>query len=92
MTLTLSDIKEKKAAGASPEEIIAMLNTFLNSHPDSDEAYTLRGLAYWSTGNRAEAIRDYLAAIRINPKSKASLALNSTNQILDYYNKDLYNP
>ena len=38
------------------------------------------------------AINDYLEAIRINPDSKARQALQATNDILDYYNKDLYNP
>ena len=49
-------------------------------------------MKYWSCGNRALAINDYLAAIKINPESKAVQALKATNEILDYYNKDLYNP
>lgn len=90
--MTIEDIKKRKEDGAAPEELIALLTEYLSSTPGSDEAYTLRGLAFWSMGKRAEAIRDYLAAIRINPGSPATLALKSTNQILDYYNKDLYNP
>jgi len=35
---------------------------------------------------------DYLAAIRINPESRAREALKAATEILDYRNKDLYNP
>lgn len=52
----------------------------------------MRGLRHWADGNRSAAINDYLAAIAINPKSRAVAALNAANEILDYYNKDLYNP
>ena len=65
---------------------------YIEAHPDNDEALTTRGMQYWSMGDRAKAINDYLAAIRLNPDSKAKMALKATNQILDYYNKDLYNP
>jgi hypothetical protein len=52
----------------------------------------MRGLQYWGLGNRSAAIGDYLAAVKLNPNSKASLALKATYEILDFYNKDLYNP
>ena len=48
--------------------------------------------AAWRIGARVSAINDYLAAVKINPESKAKLALKATYEILDYYNKDLYNP
>lgn len=41
---------------------------------------------------RSLAINDYLAAIRLNPSSRANEALKAANEILDYRNKDLYNP
>ena len=76
-------------------EAVRFLTDYIETHPDDkdlDEAYTLRGMRQWSMQNRAGAINDYLAAIRLNPESRAVQALKATNEILDYYNKDLYNP
>ncbi len=75
-----------------PSAAIAVIDEYLKTNPDSDEALTLRGLRHWSAGDRAEAINDYLAAIRLNPGSPAREALRAVNEILDYRNKDLYNP
>lgn len=84
-------VKEKiKSAGY--DEAIALLTDYIAAHPDSDEAYTMRGMRHWGAGKRSLAINDYLSAIRINPQSRAVQALKATNEILDYYNKDLYNP
>ena len=82
----------KKVKLSSLEEAIAIITSFIEAHPDSDEAFTMRGMKYWGAGKRSLAINDYLAAIRINPESRARLALQATNEILDYRNKDLYNP
>ena len=57
-----------------------------------EEALIERGRLYWALGRRSEAIGDYLSAQRINPSGKASQLLKATYEILDYYNKDLYNP
>lgn len=76
----------------APEVAIEWLNVYIEIHPGSDEALTLRGMKHWSLNHRREAINDYLAAIKINPESKAKTALNFVNSVLDYYNKDLLNP
>ncbi len=89
---TLEEIKEAIRQGLDSQEGLKALTEFIAIHPNDDEALTARGMQYWSMGNRAEAINDYLSAIRINPESKAKMALKATNDILDYYNKDLYNP
>lgn len=89
---TLEEIKEAIRVGLDSDEGLRLLTEYIGAHPDDDEALTTRGMQYWSMGDRAKAINDYLAAIRLNPDSKAKMALKATNQILDYYNKDLYNP
>lgn len=92
--MTASQLKET-LRGLSSEEAIARLTEFIDSNPeaaDLDEALTLRGMKYWGLQKRSAAINDYLAAIRLNPDSKAVQALKAANEILDYYNKDLYNP
>lgn len=78
--------------GLLPAEAVGKLTAYISSHPECEEAYVLRGLKYWSLGDRAASIKDYLAAIRINPGSRANEALKAANEILDYRNKDLYNP
>ena len=80
----------KKAS--SQEEAISILSVYIEAHPESDEAYTMRGMKYWGAGERSLAINDYLSAIRINPESRARLALQASQEILDYRNKYLYNP
>ena len=82
-------LKEKIKA-ASCEEAIGMLDEYIAANPGDDDALTIRGLRYWSAGNRSKAIN--LEAIRINPESRAREALRAANEILDYYNKDLLNP
>lgn len=91
------DIKELKETikGLSGEEAVKVLSDYIETHggtSDLDEAYTLRGMKYWGMQKRAAAINDYLSAIRLNPESKARHALQATNEIMDYYNTDLYNP
>ena len=81
--------------GLNGEDAVRVLSDFIEKNQDSpllDEAYTLRGMRYWGMQKRSAAINDYLSAIRINPQSRAVQALNAANEILDYYNKDLYNP
>lgn len=51
-----------------------------------------RGRLYWALGKRREAINDYLAAQAVNPEGDAKQLLKATYEILDFYNKDLYNP
>ncbi|MDE5773799.1 MAG: hypothetical protein K2H86_05020 [Muribaculaceae bacterium] len=76
----------------SPEEALSRLNDYIESNPTDTDALTLRGMRHWSMGHRSLAINDYLAAIKIDPECKAKQALQATNDILDYYNKDFYNP
>lgn len=57
-----------------------------------EEALIERGRLYWALGRRGEAIGDYLAAQKVNPSGKATQLLKATYEILDFYNKDLFNP
>lgn len=75
------------------DEAILLLDNWLAEHPDDVEAYTLRGMKHFGAGHRADAIGDYLTALRLDPdNARARQALDYANSILDYYNKDLYNP
>ena len=92
--MTYDELKET-VSGLTGEEAVERLTEYINTHegdPSLDEALTLRGMRYWGMQKRSAAINDYLAAIRLNPRSRAVQALKAANEILDYYNKDLYNP
>lgn len=92
MNQSLEELRKRVGDAASQEDAIAILSEYIAANPDCDEALTLRGMKYWGAGERALALNDYLAAIRINPESRARLALKASEEILDYRNKDLYNP
>ncbi len=92
MSDSIIGLRQQIKTASSQEEAIQIISLYIESHPDSDEAYTLRGMKYWGAGKRSLAINDYLAAIRINPDSRARMALQASQDILDYRNKDLYNP
>ena len=92
--MTISELKDS-VKGLSADEAVKVLTEYIDANPDSsglDEAYTMRGMKHWGLQHRSAAINDYLAAIRLNPESRAVQALKAANDILDYYNKDLYNP
>lgn len=92
--MTIDQLKES-LVGLSGQEAVRVLTDYIEANPGSeglDEALTMRGMKYWGMQNRSAAINDYLAAIKLNPESKAVQALKAANDILDYYNKDLYNP
>lgn len=85
LKIRLKEVTDARAA-------IRLIDGYLELHPNDDEALTARGIKHWSLGDRSAAINDYLAAIRINPQSRAAMALKAANEILDYRNTDLYNP
>lgn len=74
------------------KEKLKILSEHLHKHPDDEDALIERGRLYWSLGKRSEAINDYLAAQRLNPDGNATQLLKATYEILNFYNKDLYNP
>lgn len=94
--MTLDEIRQSREAGSlSTPEAIEQLTSLISTLTDSmekEQALTLRGELYWKYERRAEAINDYNAAIAINPDSAAVKLKEAAYAILDFYNKDLYNP
>ncbi|MBQ9185479.1 MAG: tetratricopeptide repeat protein [Bacteroidales bacterium] len=75
------------------DEAIALIDSFrADGGLMDDTLFYLLGNAWRKKGNWQMAINNYLEAVRLNPDSPASGALEIANNILDYYNKDLYNP
>ena len=74
------------------EEAIDLLRDFISNDGTAlDRAYYLLGNAYRKKGDWQGAINNYLEAMAINPDSPASNAYKMANDILDFYNKDMYN-
>ena len=80
-------IKEGKS-----EEAIRQLDNYIHTHPDcNDEPYYLLGNAYRKQGNWQMALNNYLEAMERNPESPAVYAHQMMMDILNFYNKDMYN-
>ena len=74
------------------EEAISLLGDFISSSTaPTDRAYYLLGNAYRKKGDWQGAINNYLEAMAINPESPAANAYRMANDILDFFNKDMYN-
>ena len=74
------------------DEAISLLEGYRTSGgPMDDTLYYLAGNAWRKKGNWQMAINNYLEAMNINPDSPAKQALEIANEILDFYNKDMYN-
>lgn len=54
--------------------------------------YYEEGNAYRKQGNWQEAINSYIKAIELDGDSPAVEAKRMLDDILDFYNKDMYNP
>jgi len=56
------------------------------------EEYYRQGNKYRQEGNWQEALNHYMEAIELDPDSPAVEAKKMLEDILNYYNKDMYNP
>ena len=73
------------------DEAIDLLDKYLKEHPQSDEAWFLKGKSFYKKGETRQALNCYLEATHINPESPAQEAYNMAIRILDFYCKDYYN-
>ena len=71
---------------------IEQLTAYIQSDTtDNDEPYYLLGNAYRKQGNWQLALNNYLEAIERNQESPAVQAHKMAMDILNFYNKDMYN-
>ncbi len=74
------------------ENALQALEEFLQTEPvGKDEAYYLMGNAYRKLGDWQKALNNYQSAIELNPDSPALQARKMMMDILNFYNKDMYN-
>ncbi len=87
----LTEVKRLLQEGDTGEAI-RQLDALIAAAPEaSDELYYLRGNAYRKQSNWQMALGNYLQAIDINPQSPARAARDMLMDILEFYNKDMYN-
>ena len=86
----LTSIKESIKEGKLDTAIEALCQYIL-ADPMNDEAYYLLGNAYRKQGNWQMALNNYLEAMERNSESPAAHAYQMTMDILNFYNKDMYN-
>lgn len=68
------------------------LDALLDSDfPHKDQAYYLRGNAHCKQSDWRQALDDYQRAADLNPQSPAVQARRALVDILEFYNKDMYN-
>ena len=73
------------------DDAIRLLDAYIKEHPQDDNAFYLRGKAYRKQGNTRQALNNYLSAMELNPDSPAHHAYQMEIEILDFYDKNLYN-
>ena len=74
------------------DEALAELDRFrAGGGPMDDVLFYLQGNAWRKKGNWQMAMNNYHEAISLNPESPARHALDIANEILAFYNKDMYN-
>jgi tetratricopeptide (TPR) repeat protein len=91
MTEKLTQAKELIGKG-KVDSAIQLLNQCIENHEAcTDEPFYLLGNAYRKQGNWQMALNNYLEAIEKNPESPAVNAKKMLMDILEFYNKDMYN-
>lgn len=74
------------------EQAIRQLDLMLDGDcPQKDQIYYLRGNAYRKHSDWQRALNDYQRAADLNPQSPAVEARRALIEILEFYNKDMYN-
>ena len=78
------------------EEALTAANEIVENKTTGREtlamAYYLRGNAYRQQGNVRLALNSYLESMELDPDGPAAEAYRHIQELLDFYNKDYYNP
>jgi tetratricopeptide (TPR) repeat protein len=92
---TIQEIKEMLSRSEGQEALQAA-NEIVENKSVSREtlanAYYLRGNAYRQQGNVRMALNSYLESMELDPDGPAAEAYRHIQELLDFYNKDYYNP
>lgn len=56
------------------------------------ELFYQRGRLLWKLGRKTDAMSDYGRAVELDPDSQAAVALKMAREVMEFFNRDLYNP
>ena len=92
---TIQEIKDMLSRSEG-EEALTAANEIVNDKATNRQtlamAYYLRGNAYRQQGNVRLALNSYLESMDLDPDGPAAEAYRHIQELLDFYNKDFYNP
>ena len=92
---TIQEIKDMLSRSEG-EEALNATNEIIEGKSTNKEtmamAYYLRGNAYRQNGNVRMALNSYLESMDLDPDGPAAEAYRHIQELLDFYNKDYYNP
>ena len=91
-TMKKKDIIKEMIEANALDKAIDLLNEEIAACPTDDELFFLRGNVFRKMNDWKHAISDYCSEKELNPNSPAAMAYESACQILEFYNKDMYNP
>lgn len=74
------------------DKAIELLKLSIADNKNCDTAYFMLGNAYCKKNNWQQAINAYCQAIELNPESPAKMAYCHLQEIMTFFNHDLYNP
>ncbi|MBO6118242.1 MAG: tetratricopeptide repeat protein [Bacteroidales bacterium] len=74
------------------DKALQEVNKLLETSPYNDTAWYLKGNIYKKQEMWQDAINSYTQAIAINPKNPATTMRRICIDILNFYDKTLYNP
>lgn len=87
----LNAIKELINQGEVEKAILALDQLIRSDFIPKDEAYYLRGNAYRKLSNWQQALNNYREATELNPQSPAAEAHKMMMNIMNFYNKEMFN-
>lgn len=82
---------KKRIEMCRPHEALELVDRFLQSHDEDASLYYLKGSAYMKLGNWQQAINCFLLAEKLDYNSPAVEARKMLQDIMEFYNKDMYN-
>ncbi|MBE6315540.1 MAG: tetratricopeptide repeat protein [Bacteroidales bacterium] len=92
---TIQEIKDMLSRSEG-EDALTAANEIVENKTTGREtlamAYYLRGNAYRQQGNVRMALNSYLESMELDPDGPAAEAYRHIQELLDFYNKDYYNP
>jgi len=91
---TIQEIREMLAQSRSQDAIDAVNEMTQGGVTGATlaQAYYLRGNAHRQRGEVRLALNSYLESMELDPDGPAAEAYRMTQEILAFYNHDLYNP